>query len=302
MDRFAAMTLFAKVADTGSLTAAARSLGLPLATASRRLSDLESHLGARLVTRTSRRVTLTEAGAEYLRSARRILDDLSAAERLASGEYAEPRGQIVMTTPVIFGRIHVVPVLTEFLTLFRDISVRLILGDRTMHLLDDQIDAALRIGPLADSALVATRLGEVARVTCAAPAYLARRGTPAGPDDLLSHDCVSFDTTTAGEWLFGRGRDAHRIHLSPRLSVTTGEAAIDAAIAGFGITRVLSYQVADALRDGRLTRLLTAWEPDPWPVHLVTQGQGAQPKKLRAFTDFAVPRLRKRLADAMVRG
>jgi DNA-binding transcriptional LysR family regulator len=198
----------------------------------------------------------------------------------------------------VFGRIHAVPVLVAFLSAFRDISVRLMLSDRPLHLLDDQIDAALRIGPLADSALVATRLGEVRRVTCAAPAYLAQRGAPALPANLVHHDCVTFDTTAAGEWLFGHGREAERVHVVPRLSVTTAEAALDASIAGLGVTRVLSYQVADAVRDGRLVRLLAAWEPDPWPVHLVTPGQGSQPKKLRAFVDFAVPRLRRRLAEA----
>ena len=297
MDRLAAMTLFLSVAAAGSLSAAARKDGLPLATVSRRLADLEAHLGTRLLLRGSRSITLTDAGQGYLAACRRVLEDVAAAERAARGEYAAPRGHLVVTAPLVFGRLHLLPVVTAFLQAYPQIDLRLILGDNRMQIMEDHVDVALRIGPLPDSGLVAARLGTVARITCASPAYLARRGAPAMPEALAGHDCILFDPLApGGEWLFGRAKLERRIPVVPRLTVTTAEAAVDAAASGLGVTRVLSYQAAAAVRSGALCRILQDAEPDPWPVHLVHAGQGPMAQKLRVFLDAAVPQLRAGLA------
>jgi DNA-binding transcriptional LysR family regulator len=298
MDRLEAMAILVKVAETGSFTGAARALNTPLPSVSRKISELEAHLGARLLTRSTRRLAITEAGAAYIAAARRILEDIDAAERSASGEFQTPRGELTIAAPIVFGRLHVAPVVAEFLRSFPDISVRLALSDRNADLLADQIDVALRIGALADSSLLARRVGEVRQVCCASPDYLARRGAPDTPEDLARHDGVAFgvfDQRTA--WTFGR-RGEFSAQPRVRLSVNTAEAALDAALAGVGITRALSYQAAQALRQGGLVRLLQAFEPEPIPVHLLFDGSGPTPLKLRSFLDFAAPRLSALLAAA----
>jgi DNA-binding transcriptional LysR family regulator len=293
LDRIEAMTVLVAVAETGSLSAAGRRLGQPLSTVSRKLADLEAHLNARLLLRGARQATLTEAGEAHVAACRRILADLAEAERAAAGEYGTPRGDLVVTAPVVFGRLHLLPVVSAFLREHPAVNVSLTLADRILHLTDDHVDAALRIGPLPDSSLVARRLGTVRRVICASPAYLAARGTPLVPGDLAAQDCISFTALGPPErWMIGEQAVAVR----PRLAVNTAEAAIDAAVAGLGITRVLSYQVAAACREGRLVTLLDAFAPAPVPVSLVHVGQGRMPQKLRAFLDFAAPRLRAALA------
>ncbi|MFO1201229.1 MAG: LysR family transcriptional regulator [Tabrizicola sp.] len=296
MDRFEAMAMFQTVAQAGSLSEAGRRLGIPLATVSRRMGDLEARLGARLLIRGSRKVTLTTAGETYLAAARRILDDLAEAERAASGEYAQVQGQLVITAPVVFGRLHLLPVVTAFLRENPDVDVQLTLADRLLHLQDDHVDLALRIGRLPDSALIATRIGEVRQVLCAAPSYLAARGEPRDLAALAQHDCIAFTALgQADRWDFPGAEEAS-LTLAPRLSVNTAEAALDAAADGLGITRVLSYQMERLEAEGRLRRILTRFEPPPVPIHLVHAAQGLVPRKLRAFLDFAVPRLRARLA------
>lgn len=298
MDRIAAMTVLVAVADAGSLSAAGRQLGLPLSTVSRRISDLEAHLDARLLLRGSRRAGLTEAGTAHVAACRRILADLAEAERVAAGEYGIARGEMVVTAPVVFGRLHLVPVIADFLRDHPAIDINLVLSDRMLHLLDDHVDLALRIGHLPDSSLVARRLGSVRREVVASPAYLARRGAPPSPADLAAHDVITFTALSAPDrWSFP-GLD---VVLRPRLAVNTAEAAIDAAAAGLGITRALSYQAAEGLRDGRLVRLLDGYAPPPVPVSLVHPGQGPLPSKLRAFLDVATPRLRAVLQDLSAR-
>ncbi len=184
MDRLEAMSLLVAVAEAGSLSAAGRKLGVPLPTVSRKISDLEAHLNTRLLTRSTRKLALTDAGAAYVAAAKRILDEVSEAERAASGEHAAPRGDLVITAPVVFGRLHVLPVIAEFLTQWPEINVRLVLADRNLHLIDDHIDIAVRIGALADSALVSTRVGAVRSVVCGSPAYFAAHGAPKKPEDL----------------------------------------------------------------------------------------------------------------------
>ncbi|MDH7971182.1 LysR family transcriptional regulator [Sphingomonas sp. AR_OL41] len=293
MDRFDAMATLIAAIDGGSLSAASRALGMPLATVSRKVSDLEAHLGTQLVIRTSRKLMLTEAGQIYLAASRRILDQIDEAERVASGEYRAPRGHLTITAPIMFGKLHVAPVVLAFLGAYPEIDARLVLADQVVNLIDDQLDVAVRIGSLPDSAMLATRLGAVRWVTCASPAYLAERGTPEAPEALGAHDCVMFEGLYASNvWTFGSERHRRAVPIKPRFAVNTADAAIAAAIGGGGITRVLSYQVADALNTGTLRLILRDAEPDPLPVHLVHAGQALVPLKLRAFLDFATPRLK----------
>lgn len=292
MDRFEAMRTLLAAVDGGSLSAASRQLGVPLPTVSRRVSDLEAHLRTQLVVRTSRKLLLTDAGRSYLASCRQILDELDDAERLAAGEYRMPRGQLVVTAPVMFGQLHVEPVVLAFLQAYPDIAVRLTLADYFIDLVEHRIDLAVRIGPLPDSGLIATRLGTVDWITCASPAYLAARGIPDTPGDLAQHDCIAFERLQAGSsWAFG----GQQVDTPCRFSVNTAAGAIDAALAGAGIVRVLSYQVAAAIAEGRLVRVLEPFESTPQPIHLLYTAQPAMPLKLRAFLDFATSRLRDRL-------
>ncbi len=299
MDRFDAMSVLLSVVEVGSLSGAGRRLGVPLSTISRKISDLEAHLGARLLVRSTRSVTLTEAGKAYVTATRRILEEVAEAERSAAGEYAVVKGELVITAPIVFGRLHILPVVTAFLQAFPETDVRLILADRLLHLVDDHVDLALRIGALSDSSHVAVKVGTIRRVVCASPDYLARRGVPQSPADLADHGVVTFSTLDPGEaWRFGRGVSARSARLRPRLTVNTAEAAIDAAIAGVGLTRVLSYQIASAVSAGQLVTLLEDHAPDAVPVSLVYPGQGILPRKLRAFLDFAAPRLKAGLQGA----
>lgn len=297
MDRLEAMSILLEAVEVGSLSAAGRKRRIPLATVSRKVSDLEAHVGARLVNRSNRQLTLTDAGQSYAVACKRILEDVEAAERAASGEYIEPRGDLVMTTPIVFGRLHVLPVAAAFLDTYPDINIRMVLADRVADLADEHIDVAIRIGALPDSSLVAVRVGSIRRVVCASPAYLAKRGVPQKPSDLAAHACVTFaGLMSQDSWEFGAGSSREAVAVRSRLTVNTAEAAIDAAIASAGLTRVLSYQVAEALEAGKLIRVLAEHEPAPAPVSLVYRAGGAAPLKQRAFLDFATPRLRARLA------
>ena len=300
MDRLDAMSLFVATVEAGSLSAAARRVGVPLATVSRKLSDLEKHLKTRLLNRSTRRLTLTDAGQSYLIACRRILDEVNEAERTAAGEYSSPTGELVITAPVVFGRLHVLPVITDFLALYPQVDVRLTLSDRITQLVEEHIDLALRIGELPDSAMVAIRVGSIRRIVCASPAYLAMHGTPTRPPELAGHNCVTFEGLAApATWSFGAGKAETTVPVRSRLQVNTAEAAIDAAIAGLGLTRVLSYQADAAARAGALRVVLEPFEPPPWPVSLVHAGQGRLPVKLRAFLDFAASRLKERLARSL---
>src|SRR5690349_15074536 len=203
MDRLQAMTVFLSAVEGGSLSAAGRKLGMPLATVSRNLSELEAHLKARLLNRSTRGLALTDAGRDYLAACKRILEDVGEAERAAGGEFSEPRGELVVTAPIVFGRLHVLPVLAEFLAAYPEVDVRLVQGDRIVHLLDEHVDLAVRIGTLPDSRLTATRLGATRRVVCASPAYFAARGVPEVPAQLDDHRCISFEAMGGAEsWRF----------------------------------------------------------------------------------------------------
>jgi DNA-binding transcriptional LysR family regulator len=301
MDRLESMAILIVAAEAGSLSAASRRLGTPLTTVSRKISDLERRLGTRLLTRSSRQLALTEAGRSFVAASKRILDDVEEAERAASGEYTAPRGDLTITAPVVFGRLHVLPVVTEFLETYPEIDIRFVLVDRVINLFEEHVDLAVRIGALPDSSLTATRVGAIRRVACASPSYFAARGTPQVPGELSAHDCINFETMTEPtSWRFAiKGADVS-VPIHSRLIVNTAEAAVDAAVAGLGITRVLSYQAAAALREGTLAVILRSFEPVPWPVSLVYGGAPLLPLKLRAFLDFAAPRLKTRIAESEV--
>lgn len=297
MDRLDAMQVFAAIVDGGSLSAAGRRLNVPLATVSRKLADLEAYLKTRLITRSTRRLELTDAGRDYLDACRQILEQVDDAERTASGAYAKVKGQLVVAAPIVFGRLHMVPVAASFLQAHDEVDIQLRLGDRNVNLIEEHVDVALRIGNLPDSSLVATPVGSVRRVVCASPTYLKRHGRPRTLVDLLKHRCISFDgLEAANAWVFtGADGRKHPVRVRSRMTVTTADAAIEAAVLGLGLTRVLSYQVADAVHDGRLVRVLFEHEPPAVPVSLIYPGQGRLPMKTRAFIDFAVGRLRDRL-------
>jgi DNA-binding transcriptional LysR family regulator len=301
MDRVDGIAVFAEVAERRSFAAAARRLGRSPAAVTRAIGELEARLGVRLLNRTTRAVGLTEAGERFLAGARRVLADLDEIERAAAGEGGAPRGELRLTAPILFGRLHVTPIVVEFLARFPDVSVALTLLDRPVDLVEEGLDAAVRIGALAESSAVATRVGAVRRIVVAAPDYLARHGTPRAPADLATHAIIAFSAISGAErWAFDHPSGEASVAVKPRLVVTTAEAAVDTARGGFGITRVLSYQAADDIARGVLRRLLRAHEGDDIPIHLIYPGGRHPPPKLRAFLDFTLPRLRRRCA-AIVR-
>jgi DNA-binding transcriptional LysR family regulator len=297
MDRIDAIAVFIAVADHGSFAAAARRLGRSPASVTRAVADLESRLGVRLLTRTTRAVSTTEAGQRFLGGAKRVLADLDEIERAAAGQGTAPRGELRLTAPILFGRLHVLPIVTEFLDRFPEVQAALALVDRPVDLVEEGLDVAVRIGALGESSAVATRVGALRRIVVASPDYLARRGTPQRPADLTDHDVVAFSGIAGVEhWVFRVAAGDVNVAIRPRLVVSTAEAAIDAARAGFGLTRVLSYQAAGDVARGSLLRVLPAYEGDEVPIHLVYPGGRHPPPKLRAFLDFTTPRLRRRCA------
>lgn len=296
MDRIDAMRVFLKVVETGSLSAAARALHSPLPTVSRKISDLERLLGARLITRTNRNVVLTDAGRQYISATRDILERIDDAERRVSGEYLTPKGDLTVTAPIVFGRLHVLPVINDFLKAFPQINMRLTLSDRNNSLPEDHIDVALRIGEPADSSLIAIRLGLVRNVVYASPDYLKRNTEPIHPRDLSEHQCIAFEgVQSSHSWPFRSGEKTISVEIHPRLSVNTAEAAVDAAATGLGLTRVMSYQARKLVDQGLLVPVLEKFELPASPVQLLYLPNGILPIKLRAFLDFATPRLRTAL-------
>ena len=290
MDRLETMTILLRVVDRGSFSAASRDLGVPLATVSRKVNELEAHLGTKLLVRTTRKVALTDVGSAYVASTRRILDEIDETERIAAGEFHVPRGELILTAPILFGRLHILPIVTEFLAAYPQINVRMLLTDRNLHLIEDHVDMAVRIGPLPDSTMIGTRVGLMRTVVCASPKLLAEQGVPKSPEDLAGLPCVNFELLSpASAWPY--------MPIRPRLSVTTAEAAVWAAAQGLGVTRVLHYQCADAINDGSLRIILANFEVEPLPVHLLHAARGALPAKLRVFLEFAAGRLRKSLSS-----
>ncbi|GAB7539834.1 LysR family transcriptional regulator [Burkholderia sp. 3C] len=297
MDRIEGMQIFLSVIRHGSFSAAARDRQLPVQTVSRKIAELEAHLGAQLLTRTTRKLALTDAGAAFAAATKRIVELVDEAEREAAGEFVEPRGDLVITAPQYFGRRHVLPIVSDFLAQFPEINVRLILGDWNANLLTDQIDMAVRIAHLPDSGMIATRVGAMRGIICASPALLARCGRPTQPDQLRQMPCISPEGPAAtASWRFRdpEKKTAFEVAVAPRL-ITSAEAAMEAAMRGVGFARLLHYQAYDAIREGSLAIVLEAYELDPFPVHLMHAQLGQMPLKMRRFLDFAAPRLRETL-------
>jgi DNA-binding transcriptional LysR family regulator len=295
MDRTDTAAVFVEVAERGSFADAARRLRRSPAAVTRAIAELEARLGVRLLNRTTRAVSVTEAGQRFLAGAKRVLADLDEIERAAAGEGTAPRGELRVTAPILFGRLHVLPIVLEFLDRFPDVSVVLRLLDRPIDLVEEGLDVAVRIGALAESSAIASRVGALHRIVVASPDYLARHGTPRTPAELGAHAAIAFSGMFGVErWVFYKDADEASVAIAPRLVVTTAEAALDAARAGFGLTRVLSYQAAEDIGRGSLRRVLTAYEGDELPMHLIYPGGRHPPPKLRAFLDFAMPRLRRR--------
>jgi DNA-binding transcriptional LysR family regulator len=267
---------------------------MPLTTVSRHLAALEDQVGARLITRTTRHLVLTEPGRHYLESCRRILAELEAAEQRLAGGHDEPSGELAVTAPVLFGRLHVLPIMVEFLANFPRVTARMLLVDRVVDLIEEGLDVSLRIGALPDSSLMATRVGAIRQVSCASPGYLAKRGVPSVPQELSGHDCISFTMLSPPDlWRFAKPQT--RVTVAPRLIVNTAEAAIDAAKAGLGIARVLSYQAAASLADGSLRLILENFEPEATPVSLLHREDRLPQAKVQSFIALAAPRLRQAL-------
>jgi DNA-binding transcriptional LysR family regulator len=293
MDRLEAMSVLLAVAEAGSISAASRKLRVPLATVSRKVSELEAHLKVQLLMRSNRQIVLTDAGRSFVAACRRILQDVSDAEREAADEGAIPRGELVVSAPIALGRLYLLPVVVEFLRDYPGIDVRLMLADRRLNLIADHVDVALRVGELLDNSLVAKKVGTVRRVVCASPAYLERRGTPISPADLKDHDCLTFENTLSSQaWNFNICNIQKSFPIHSRLVVSTAEAAVDAAVAGVGLTRMLDYQIDKQRREGALTLVLETFRTPPKSVHLVYEHGTYLPLKTRRFIDYAATRLK----------
>lgn len=293
MNKIDSMSLFVMVMETGSFAAASRKSGIPISTLSRKISALESYLKVRLLNRSTRKLELTEVGTSYLASCKQILCQVEEAEHIATGAYSAPVGEITLTAPLVFGRVHLLPLVIEFLKLYPEINIRLILTDHNLDLLEEHIDLALRIAPLGDSTLMAVKLGEIRHVVCASPDYLLKYGTPQTPLELTQHACITKQLHRPAQWHFSNQGKTLTVPVRGRLSVTTAEAAIDAAISGIGLIQVLSYQVADMQKKGQLLPVLVPYEPPPTPLSLIHASGRMTPLKLRVFIDFLTMRLRK---------
>lgn len=300
MDRFDAITAFVAVARHGGFSAAGRALGAPVATVSRKVALLEADLGVRLFVRTTRHVALTEPGQRYFEACSRVLDDLRDADEQVTGEYRQPKGDLVITAPLGFGQQHLQPVVHEFLRSYPRVNVHLQLADRVVALVEEHVDCALRIGSLGDSGLVARTLGAIRMVVCASPDYLAAHGAPADLPALAGHACISWTGLAPHKtWTFtdrASGKPVERpVPVPVRVSTTTPESALQAALAGIGLVQATTYQVAPHVEQGRLVPVLAAYDSEPVPVNLVYPDKRLIPLKLRALLDFAVPRLEQRL-------
>jgi DNA-binding transcriptional LysR family regulator len=297
MDRLEAMSVIVAVTETGSISAASRRLKSPVATVSRKVAELEARLKAQLFQRTSRRMTLTDAGRSYIDACKRIIEQVDDAEREVSGEYRLPKGEMAVTAPWGLGHTHLLPLAVEFLEAYPEISLRLMLTDRVINMTEEEADIAIRVGSLPDSSMIATRIGSIRIVVCASPSYLKEHGRPKQLDDLSKHHCITIDEHAAPPaWRFVRGSRTKVAPITSRLCVNTSEAAVLAAIDSAGLTRVMSYKMDGAKRAGKLAIVLEEFEPEPLPVHIVYAPRKPVPIKQRAFLNWMTPRLKARLA------
>jgi DNA-binding transcriptional LysR family regulator len=289
VDRIDAMHAFVTVADLEGFVPAARKLGLSPSGVTRLIAALEHRLGARLLQRTTRSVTLTDVGTRYLERARRILADVEEAEGSVQDERARPSGRLVVSAPIGFGRLHVSPVMSVYLTRYTDVSGELRLSDRMINLVEDGVDLAVRIGHLPDSSLVARHVGEMRRIVVASSAYLRQRGEPKTPQAIASHETIQFGAMTASpDWRFVEDGREVRVACTPRFATDSADAAIWHAERGGGLTRVLAYQAADAIKAGRLKIVLEKFEPPPLPIHIVYPTSRLLSAKVRAFVDLVI--------------
>lgn len=287
-DYFELMKLFAACAESPSLAAAARRLGLSSASVSRGMTELETRLGTTLIERTTRALVLTEQGRLFYEDVKRILGEIEAAENALASKLARPTGRLALATPSLIGRYWLGPLLPQFLEANPDLRIDLLLLDRPVHLVEESLDAALHIGHLEDTDLIARKLGEIRMIVCAAPAYLARRGVPEHPEDLMRHECLVFaDTGAAPEWRF-QTAEGRKIAIVPpaRLRSNALDLVVAAAMEGGGLVRAPSWQVADALADGRLLPVLKAYERPPAPLNLLFTKARSHLPKVRALVDF----------------
>ncbi len=300
MDRFDAINAFVAVARSGGFSAASRALGTPVANISRKVALLEEDLGVRLFVRTTRHVALSDSGQRYYQACSRVIDDLRDADEEVTGEYRQPKGDLVITAPLGFGQQHLQPVVHDFLQAYPQVNVHLQLADRVMALVEEHVDCAVRVGALSDSSLVARELGHIRMVVCAAPAYLAERGLPLDLPALAEHDCISWTALGPHKtWTFtdraGGKAMERQVSVNVRMSTTTPESALQAALAGVGLVQATSYQVARYVEQKQLVPVLSAYDSEPLPVNLAYPSKRLIPLKLRALLDFAVPRLEQRL-------
>lgn len=297
MDRFHLMTVFVAVAEEASFAAAARRLSMSPPAVTRAVAFLEERLGVRLLTRTTRLVRPTDAGVRYLEDARRILLDADEADEAAAGINATPRGHLAATAPVMFGKIYVMPVITAYQLAFNETTVSALFVDRVVNLTEEGLDVGIRIGSLPDSSLRAIRVGLVRRVVCASPAYLKKFGSPKSPADLAGHRIIAATSVSAGsEWTFATGKDKIGVKLKPQILVNTNDGALQAAKDGFGLTRLISYQVANELTAGTIKTVLTEYEEASLPVHVIHREGRHRSAKVRSFVDLAVETFRSNKA------
>ena len=293
MDRFHVMTVFVAVAEEASFAAAGRRLRMSPPAVTRAVAFLEERLGVRLLTRTTRLVRTTDAGARYLEDARRVLLEADEADEAAAGINATPRGHLAVTAPALFGKLYVMPIIAAYQRAFKQTTVSALFVDRVVNLLDEGLDVGLRIGLLPDSSLRAIRVGHVRRIVCASPAYLKKHGVPKTPADLAGHQIIAATAVSTGpEWTFAKGKQKIGVKLSPRILVNTNDGALEAAKDGFGLTRLISYQIANELAAGKIKTVLSEYEEAPLPVHVIHREGRHGSAKVRSFVDLAVEKLR----------
>ncbi|MBV6665382.1 LysR family transcriptional regulator [Pseudomonas yamanorum] len=292
MDRFQEMQIFLAVAEEQGFAAAARRLKISPPSVTRAIAAMEARIGTQLLSRTTRSLHLSEAGQRYLDDCRRILAELVEAEEAAAGSFSIPWGHLTVTAPVLFGELFVAPILGEYLDQFAQVSINALLVDRVVNMTDEGVDVAVRIGHLQENGQQAIKVGEVRRVVCAAPAYLERHGRPLHPGQLREAKIVtSSSSQLVSEWQFRESNQPLSVAVEPRLVVTANNAAINLARLGWGVTRVLSYQVASDVRAGALEIILQDFEPPALPIHVVFQNSARVPAKVNTFVDFLVSRL-----------
>ena len=290
MDRLQLMTVFVAVAEEQSFAGGARRLNMSPPAVTRAIAALEDRLGIKLLTRTTRYVRVTDAGQRYLEDARRIINEVDEADEAAAGINAEPRGQLAVTAPVLFGKLFVLPGIVDYLQRYPDMEISAVFLDRIVNLLEEGFDVGIRIGELPDSSMKAIRVGSIRRVVCASPAYLAKHGAPEKPSDLANHLVVAASAVSpAIEWKFAEGLV---VRVKPRLTVTSNDSAIAAVLLGMGVTRLLSYQIAAYQASGQLQTILSEFEPEPLPIHVIHREGRYASAKVRSFVDLMVARLR----------